>query len=262
MSLEPPATVTARASLFPLLLATCLDGLALAVLLSGHGAASSSIAPAALHLLALAAAGLGTEASRSQRALMAALTLTLPLLGALVAMVALRTRRRGEVGEIPAREAPQKRSLTVADVRRLTDGLSASESLMSGSADEKTATVGMLTRHPDAESIALLRRAVATGGADLAVEAALALEDLGAQLEVSAAAAHEELDGNPGFERALADADMLATAVHSGLPDASLIARLVADARRGYERAAALCPRLLREIAKRRARLELDAQGT
>jgi hypothetical protein len=94
------------------------------------------------------------------------------------------------------------------------------------------------------------------------VEAALALEDLGAQLEVSAAAAHEELDGNPGFERALADADMLATAVHSGLPDPSLIARLVADARRGYERAAALCPRLLREIAKRRARLELDAQGT
>ena len=80
--------------------------------------------------------------------------------------------------------------------------------------------------------------------------AALALEDLGAQLDVSAAAAHQELDENPGFERALADADMLAEAVHSRLPDASVIARLVADARRGYERAAALCPRLLREIAK------------
>jgi hypothetical protein len=60
---------------------------------------------------------------------------------------------------------------------------------------------------------------------------------------------NQELAGNPGFERALADADMLATAVHSGLPDASVIARLVADARRGYERAVALCPRLLREIA-------------
>ena len=261
MSLEPPATATSRASLLPLLLATCMDGLALAVLVLGGRAGSSLMAVAGLHLLACGAAGLATRASRSQRALMAALTLTLPLLGAAVAMIALRTRRRGEVGEMPAREAPEKRSLTVVDVRRLIDGLSASESLMSGSPEEKSATVAMLTRHPDTESIALLRRAVATGDADLAVEAALALEDLGAQLEVSAAAAHQELDGNPGFERALADADMLATAVHSGLPDASVIARLVADARRGYERAASLCPRLLREIAGRRARLELDAQG-
>ena len=262
MSLEPPAAVTSRASLLPLVLATCLDGLALVALVLGRGGASAWIAPAALHLLAVAAAGLGTQASRSQRALMAALSLTLPVLGGPVAMVALCTRRRGEVGEVPAREAPDARPLTVADVHRLVDGLSASESLMSGSPDEKTATVAMLTRHPDAEAIALLRRAVASGDADLAVEAALALEDLGAQLDVSAAAAHQELDDNPGFERALADADMLAAAVHSRLPDASVIARLVADARRGYERAAALCPRLLREIAKRRARLELDAQGT
>jgi len=54
---------------------------------------------------------------------------------------------------------------------------------------------------------------------------------------------------------------MLAAAVHSGLPDASVIARFVADARRVYERAASLCPRLVRDIAGRRARLELDAQG-
>jgi len=262
MSPESPAAVPSRASLGPLLLATCLDGLALVVLVSVRGAASSWLAAAALHLLAFGAAGFLTRADRSQRALMAALTLTLPVLGGPVAMVALCTRRRGEVGEVPAREAPETRSLTVADVRRLIGGLSASESLMSGSSEEKTATVAMLTRHPNAGSIALLRRAVATGDADLAVEAALALEDLGAQLEASAAAAHQELDGNPGFERALADADMLADAVHSGLPDASLIARLVADARRGYERAAALCPRLLREMAGRRARLELDAQGT
>jgi hypothetical protein len=262
MSLKPPSAITSRTSLLSLLLATCLDGLALVALVLVRGTASSWIAPVALHLLAVAAAWVGPQASRSQRALMAALTLTLPVLGAPVAMVAVRTRRRGEVGEVPAREALDARPLTVADVRRLVDGLSASESLMSGSPDEKTATVGMLTRHPDAEAIALLRRAVASGDADLAVEAALALEDLGAQLDVSAAAAHQELDDNPGFERALADADMLAAAVQSRLPDASVIARLVADARRGYERAAALCPRLVGEIAKRRARLELDAQGT
>ena len=56
----------------------------------------------------------------------------------------------------------------------------------------------MLTRHPDAEAIALLRRAVASGDADLAVEAALALEDLGAQLDVSAAAATRSWTTIPG----------------------------------------------------------------
>jgi hypothetical protein len=260
--MQPATTAPPTVWGLPLLLATAMDVLAVVAIAVGRGRASACVLAAALHLLAVGAAGVISQASRSQRALMAALTLTLPALGAPVAMVAMATRRRGEVGQVPAREAPEPRSLTVADVHRLTDGLSASEALMSGSADEKTATVGMLTRHPDAEAIALLRRAVATGDADLAVEAALALEDLGARLEASAAAAHQELDGNPGFERALADADMLAVAVHSGLPDASLIASLVADARRGYERAVSLCPQLLRELAGRRARLELDAQGT
>jgi hypothetical protein len=257
--MQPPTNTASRVWAFPLVLATGLDALALAVLVSGAGSASSRLAAAALHLLAVAAAGLSTQASRSQRMLMAALTLTLPVVGALVAWVALATRRRGEIGQVPAREAPEPRSLTVADVRRLTDGLSASESLMSGSPDERSATVSMLTRHPDAAAIALLRRAVAAGDADLSVEAALALEDLGAQLEIGAAAAHEDLDGNPGFERALAVADMLAAAIHSGLADASLMAPLVADARRGYDRAAALCAQLRPEIAGRRARLELDA---
>jgi len=252
-------TTKSRAWVVPLGLATGLDALALAALVLGRGAALSCFAAAALHLLAFGAAGLPSRAGRSQRALMAALTLTLPVLGAPVAMIVLATRGRGEVGQVPAREAPEPRALTVADVRRLTDGLSASESLMSGNADERSATVGMLARHPDAAAITLLRRAVAAGGADLAVEAALALEDLGAQLDARAALAHEELDGNPGFERALADADMLATAIHSGLPDASLMAPLVADARRGYEQAAALCPQRLPEMAGSWARLEVDA---
>jgi hypothetical protein len=245
----------------PLALAGGVEALALVALVLGRGAPASFYLGAALHLLAVAAAGFPAGASRSQRALMAALTLTLPLLGALVALVAFSTRRRGEVGQVPAREAQAIRALTVADVRRMTDGLSASESLMSGSPDERSATVGMLTRHPDGTSVALLRRAVAAGDVDVAVEAALALEGLGAELEASAAAAHEELDGNPGFERALADADMLAIAVHSGLPDASMVGPLVADARRGYARAASLCPERLPEMAERRARLELDAEG-
>jgi hypothetical protein len=259
--MQPSTSGESRVWVLPLVLATGLDALALAVVVLGAGAAASRLAALTLHLLAFGAAGFPSRVGRSQRTLMAALTLTLPVLGALVALVAFATRGRGEIGQVPAREAPEPRTLTVADVRRLTDALSASESLMCGTLDERSATVGMLVRHPDAAAIALLRRAVAAGDADVAVEAALALEDLGAQLEASATLAHEDLDGDPGFERALAAADMLAAAVHSGLPDASLIASLVADARRGYDRAAALCAQRLPEIAGRRARFELDASS-
>jgi hypothetical protein len=259
--MQPSTSTISKVWALPLLLATGLDALAFAVLMLGAGATSSRLAAIALHLLAFGVAGLPTGVSPSQRLLMAALTLALPVLGAPVALLALATRGRGEIGQVPAREAPVPRSLTVADVRRLTDGLSASESLMSGSLDERSATVGMLTRHPDAAAIALLRRAVAAGDADLAVEAALALEDLAERLETSAAVAHEDLDANPGFERALAAADMLAAAVHSGLPDVSLLASLVADARRGYERAAGLCAQRLPELAVRWARFELDASS-
>jgi hypothetical protein len=259
--MQPSTSGASRAWVLPLVLATGLDALALAVIGLGAGAVSSRLVALALHLLACGAAGLPGRVIRSQRMLMAALTLSLPVLGAPVALLALATRGRGEIGQGLAPQAPEPRRLTVADVRRLTDGLSASESLMSGSLDERSATVGMLVRHPDAAAIALLRRAVAAGDADLAVEAALALEDLGAQLEASATLAHADLDGEPEFERALAAADMLAAAVHSGLPDASLIASLVADARRGYERAAALCAERRPEIARRQARFELDASS-
>jgi len=257
--MSPPIATASKVWRLPLALATGLDVLAVGTLVLGGVAPWSCLVAAALHLLACGAAGFPTRHGRSERALMAALTFTLPVLGAPIAMIALGTRRRGEVGQVPAREAPEAPSLTVADVRRLKEGLSAGESLMSGSPDERSATVGMLTRYPDAEAIALLHRALAVGGADVAVEAALALEELSAQLEASAAAAHEELDGHPGFERALADADMLALAVHSGLPNAFLINPLVADARRGYEQAAALCPQRLPEMAHRWVRLELDA---
>ena len=242
-----------------LVLATVLDTLALGALILRPGTTPCFLVAGALHLLAVGAAGFPTRCSRSQRALMAALTLTLPLVGAPIAILTFGTRRRGEVGQVPAPEAPEPRPLTVADVNRLTNALSACESLLSGSPDERSATLGMLGRHPDAASIDLLRRAVAGSDMDLAVEAALVLEDLGAQLETRAAAAHLDLEENRGFVRALADADALAEAVHSGLPDASFVPSLVADARRGYERAAALLPGRLPEMASRWVRLELDA---
>lgn len=216
----------------------------------------------ASHAVAIVAAGFPAGASRSQRALLAAFTLALPLVGTAVAVLAIRTRGRGDIAQpvdVPADPDAELDLPSVADVHRLTDALPVCEALLSGSPDERSATVAMLARHPDADAIALLRRAVARGDSDVAVEAALTLEDLGARLDAHAAAARAALDENPEFERAVADADLLSEAIHSGLPDFSSLATLIGIARRGYETAAALQPERLPELASRWVRLELDA---
>jgi hypothetical protein len=168
----------ARAWLLRLAAAMALDSIAVAALVLGRATAAPWVAAGVLHLLAVAVVGLGARASRSQRTLVAALTFTLPVLGSVVALIALATPRRGEVGQVPAREAPEPRAVSLTSIHRITDGLSAWESLMSGSPAERSATVAMLARRRDRASIALLRRAVAMGDAEAAVEAAMALEEL------------------------------------------------------------------------------------
>jgi hypothetical protein len=164
----------------PLSVATALDLAAAGALVFGGGGGGPArwIFALGLHLLAVTAASLASRTSRSQRFLTAALTFTLPVLGAPIALLTLGIRGRGEVGEVPAREAADPWPMTVTAVRRITDGLSVWESLMSGTPAERAATVAMLARRGDRASIALLRRAVAVGSADVAVEAAMALEEL------------------------------------------------------------------------------------
>lgn len=171
-------TPDSRAWFSRLSAATGLDALAVAALVFGHSAGWSWGAAAVLHLIAVAVVGAASHTSRSQRALVAALTLSLPVLGAIVALIALATKRRGGVGEVPAREAPEPRDVSLTSIHRITDGLSAWESLMSGSPAERSATMAMLARRGDGAAIALLRRAVAMGPSEVAAEAAMALEDV------------------------------------------------------------------------------------
>jgi hypothetical protein len=128
-----------------------------------------------------------------------AFTFVLPLLGTPIALLVLATRSRGELDTKAPAEALPPPCLTVADVRRLIDRLSPCEALLSGTPEEKSATIAMLSRGRDPTSVTLLRRAVTGPDPDVAVEAALALEDMGAALEALAAAAHEELAGDPGL---------------------------------------------------------------
>ena len=179
----------AKAGLLPLSIATALDLASVEAVVFGDGTWAWWIAAAALHLLAIVAASFASRASRSQRALAAAFTLALPVLGPMIATIAVVTHRRGEVGAEPAREAPEPWPVSLTDIRRITNGLSVWESLMSGTPAERSATVAMLARRADPASIALLQRAVAVGSPDVAVDAAMALEDLRTQQEGEAGAA-------------------------------------------------------------------------
>ena len=245
----------------PGLLATGLDALALWALVAWRNHPSILPIVAASHVLAILVAGFPAGAPGSQRAFMAAFTLALPLIGTGIAVLTIKTRGRGTI----VQNADQKvadsdpKLPTMADIHRLTHALPACEALLTGTPDERSATVAMLARYPDAAAIALLRRAVARGESDVAVEAALTLEDLGARLDAHAAAARRALEEAPEFERALTDANTLSDAIHSGLPEASSLPMLIDVARRGFETAAALRPDRLPQMAWRWVRLELDA---
>lgn len=179
----------AKAGLVSLLVATALDLVGVATLAAGGRATAPWVAAGALHVFAIFVACFASRTSRSQRALAASLVLALPVLGAVLAVVTLGTTRRGQIGEVPAREAPDPWTVTVTAVNRITDGLSVWESLMSGSPAERSATVSMLARRGDPASIALLQRAVVLGSPDVAVDAAMALEDLRGERELLAGAA-------------------------------------------------------------------------
>jgi|GEM_PF-6613796 len=259
---EPaPSTPGGLAWAGPGLVAAGLDAFALWALVSWRSQPLVLAIVATSHVLAVVVAGFPAGAPGSQRAFMAAFTFALPLIGTGVAVLAIKTRGRGTIVQnVDVDPGTGELQLpTMADIHRLTHALPACEALLSGTPDERSATVAMLARYPDAAAIALLRRAVARGESDVAVEAALTLEDLGARLDAHATAARRALEDAPDFERAVSDANTLADAIHSGLPEASSLPTLIEVARRGYETAVALRPESLPKLAWRWIRLELDA---
>ncbi len=201
----------------------------------------------------------------SGRALAAAFTLTLPLVGPAVAAVALGTRGRGEIRRFVvddeiARNARRRITFTAGDARRLADGLSTCEALLSEDADERRATLSALSRRADARSVGVLRWAVGGPDPDLAIEAALALEDLGLELEERLAACRAAVKETPGAESALAAAEIITGALAAGLADASSAPALTAEARRYVEMAARHGDRrAAQKIAEKRARVDVAA---
>jgi hypothetical protein len=245
----------------PWLVALAADALAVATLASFPRTGAAAIVAALLHVAAalsflITPLGAGTLAP-SERMLAAALTLTLPLVGAPVALVALSTVGRSELTQA----APLERRLPPPpdpeEVRRMAEALPCCEALLSGDADLRRAIIATLTRRADADALAMLRWALGAPDPELAVEAALALEEISASFETRLGAGRRGVRESPTFEVVQAAAENITSAVDAGVADPSLIPSLAAEARQLYQQAADLEPTRYAVIAAGRARLEL-----
>lgn len=193
---------------------------------------------------------------RTRRQLAAAMAFSLPLLG--VAMAALVVSMRGRGGDaLLAGRAPVRRSGSGAELaRRLTAGAPACQ-LLTADAETRRAAIAALQRDADARAITLLRWSLAQSDPDLALEAALALEELSVQYAERSARACAEAERRPSRDSALAAAEAIAGAIHNGLADPALRPALAARARDHYRMAARLDEARAGELAFSRARLEL-----
>jgi hypothetical protein len=249
--------VISRGALGAVAASTLLEALALGWIGLHAGSLRHAVCAGAIHLLAVAPMLLWAGAGRSQRILSGALTFSLPLIGAPIAAFLLGTVGRSELEQLPPEGDDLPAPRRFDDFRRMAEGLSCCEALLASNVEERRAILSTLSRDPDRNAVALLRWALASPNQDLAVEAALALEDLSASFDEQLIACRRELADKPSFTAALALADVIANAIEIGIADAPLIPLLARESRQSFERATELDPERFDVAAAGRARMEL-----
>jgi hypothetical protein len=255
-ALEVPALRRGRLPLIPWVSATLID-LTAAVLVCRRGSLTGALAAGALHLASLAPIALAALAP-SERALGLAFAFAIPVLGAPLAALSLRTVGRCELGEVDP-EAPPADVETPSseELRRLGEALPTCEALLAGGADERRAIIATLTVRADAGSVALLRWALGAANPELAVEAALAIEEMTASFEARLGAHRQMLAAKASGADALAAAELATDSIEAGLAEASLVPSLAEEARGYYTAALVGDPARATTVAIGRARLEL-----
>lgn len=236
--------------------AGAIDAVAI-LLLAARPHAWALLASGLLHAAAAARVLRLPGVAPTRRQLAAAMAFSLPLVG--VAMAALVVSVRGQGGdELLAGHGPVRRPGSGAELaRRLTTGAPACQLLLAADAETRRVAIAALQRDADARAIALLRWSLAQPDPDLALEAALALEELSVRHAERSARACAEADRRPSRASALAAAEALAGAIHNGLADPALRPAIASRAREHYCIAARLDEPRAGELALSRARLEL-----
>ena len=169
-------------------LAACaaIDALSAGMLLLGTPLASSRglELAAALHLVAvLMMMSALADVRPSRRWLSITALLAIPLVGVAVAGALLATRGSGSAALARVRRGRRRPASTGAELRHLAGALSPCEALASEDEDQRREALASLGRRGDPEAIVLLRRATAGQDPDLALSAALALDEIGERAE-------------------------------------------------------------------------------
>lgn len=295
-SAQPPSKDAFLSSMPALGLATAVDIVGAALLIVGRGQPLPTVTAAALHLVATALVAADDRLTGSRRTLTVALVLSLPWVGAALAALVLKTPGRAELVDPEPLDAVPTAVFASDEIRMLADALPACDVLMtttasgriivgvptdeSGTSDtapvsapadadeteERRAMLASLTRRGDASAVAVLRWLTASSS-DIAVEAALALEELGSNFEVGldkhrAELAALEREGALSSAAYFRAAIFISRGVTSGIVEPVLMRPLLDEARRYFEG----CRKLSRvsstsfaEIALAWARLELVA---
>jgi hypothetical protein len=116
----------------------------------------------------------------SRRWLGSTALLAVPCVGAAVAITILATRGRGLVAKGRRRSSVRR---PAASAQRPVDELSTCDALDCGDEERRRGALSALSQRVDPEAIALLRRAASGRDADLALSAALVLDEIGERAE-------------------------------------------------------------------------------
>ncbi len=240
----------------PWVSATLID-LTAVLLLVGHASTPVALLTGLLHLCALIPIALASALSPSEEVLGAAFTFAIPVFGAPLAALSLGTVGQGELTEVdPEAEQPGGEAPRAEELRRLGEALPTCEALLAGGVDERRAIISTLTLRADAGSVALLRWALGAAHPDLAVEAALAIEEMTASFEARLGILRKSL-GAGSSRDAMEAAELATDAIEAGLAEAALVPTLSHEARGYFAAALTADPSRAATIAIGRARLEL-----
>jgi len=191
-----------------------------------------------------------------RRPLAAALALVVPVIGPVAGAWTADAHGSGGVELLaPPEVAPRIDGVEIA--RRLTASVSSCEALLSPDVETRRATIARLVRRARPDDLAILRWARRNDDPAIAVEVALAFEDIGQRFEQRVHAARAAATADPSVATHAAAVRLISEGVVSGLVDAPLFGMLAEEARAHYEAAVALDPTIARELAAARARLEL-----
>ena len=167
--------------------ATCVaaDAVAAGILLlrTSLPAPLEVLAAAAVHGAAVLFLSGLVRGRPSRRWLCVAAMLAVPCLGAAVVIATLATRGRGTGARGRQRKASRRSAPTMDAMRRLAGALSACDALDDGDEEQRRGALSALSRRGDPEAIALLRRAAAGHDPDLALSAAVVLDEIGERAE-------------------------------------------------------------------------------